>query len=193
MPRPWNIQGRRLSTSESSKCKDQSLGERKWTQAQATLLGFGDKKDKGGKMEETDMIISRNIYWPGMYVGATTWRAPEPFLIVLWCLVFHQTSILLGLFLVWFAWVFFCFYIYITSQKSPMLWRKEIQGFDQALPHWQRVEPRLNYSRLGSNMHSRGEQINPKRVILASHFPPQPELQLASGRLQVQRNAKNWL
>lgn len=122
MPRPWNIQGRRLSTSESSKCKDQSLGERKWTQAQATLLGFGDKKDKGGKMEETDMIISRNIYWPGMYVGATTWRAPEPFLIVLWCLVFHQTSILLGLFLVWFAWGFFLFlYIYNKSKVSHAL------------------------------------------------------------------------
>lgn len=48
-----------MSISESFKCKDQSLGERKWTQAQATPLGFGNKKDKGGKMEEADMIISR--------------------------------------------------------------------------------------------------------------------------------------
>lgn len=48
-----------MSISESFKCKDQSLGERKLTQAQATPLGFGNKKDKGGKMEEADMIISR--------------------------------------------------------------------------------------------------------------------------------------
>lgn len=146
-------------------------------------------------MEEADVVTSRNIYWPGMDVWVPTWRASQPHFWFCFGVSFSIKPV--------FCWVFFfvslpvCFLfflIYITSQKTPMIWRRETQGFDQALPYWQRrVEPCLNNSWLSSNVHSRGEHVNPKHVILASHLPPQPKLRLVSGRLQVQRNAKNRL
>lgn len=38
------------------------LGGKEMNSSPGHTTGFGNKKDKDGKMEEADMIISRNIY-----------------------------------------------------------------------------------------------------------------------------------
>lgn len=175
MPRPCNIQG-----WESWKCKDQSLGERKWTQAQPMPLGFGWKRIKVGKWEK------QIRQYPGTRTDRE-WMSETQ-------LGEHRSCVsdraLVSGFLA--NWYIIFLKIYVISQNSPMLWRKQLQGFDQALPNpKKKVKPCLHYSWFSSNAHSRGECVNPKHVVLASHLPPQPELQLVGGRHQVERNAKN--
>lgn len=130
--KPWNIQGRRMSTSESSKCKDQSSGERKRTQAQATPLSFGDKKDKGGKMEEADIIISRNIHWP----GTSELQLEEPHSHISDCALmsrFPSNQYFVGVFFLFGLGLFFLFFLFLNiynkskvshtlKERNPRFW-----------------------------------------------------------------------